>query len=166
MISYHIILYHIIYIYIYMYTYTYIDIYTYIYIYYWVQRAYPHQMSLVPRQPHRCYDVRVRASHVLHPVRIARINPGHLDVSCRLAAACTPSSHSKNSATKICSKGWVAQKPFLIGSLTAALRFSKGWVRKDANLGLRTGCMMVRACACACVCGAGNEIGRRDYRML
>ena len=25
---------------------------------------------------------------------------------------CTPSSHSKNSATKICSKGWVAQKPF------------------------------------------------------
>ena len=24
----------------------------------------------------------------------------------------TPSSHSKNSATKICSKGWVAQKPF------------------------------------------------------
>ena len=27
-----------------------------------------------------------------------------------------------------------------IGSLTAALRFSKGWVQKDANLGLRTGC--------------------------
>ena len=27
----------------------------------------------------------------------------------------------------------------LIGSLTAALRCSKGWVRKDANLGLRTG---------------------------
>ena len=52
----------------------------------------------------------------------------------------TPSSHSKNSAIKICSKGWVAQKPFLTGSLTAALRFSKGWVRKDTNLGLRTGC--------------------------
>ena len=52
----------------------------------------------------------------------------------------TPSSHSKNLATKICSKGWVAQKSFLIGSLTAALRFSKGWARKDANLGLRTGC--------------------------
>ena len=31
----------------------------------------------------------------------------------------------------------------LIGSLTAALRFSKGWVRNDANLGLRTGCMYV-----------------------
>ena len=29
---------------------------------------------------------------------------------------------------------------FLIGSLSAALRFSKGWVRKDPNLGLRTGC--------------------------
>ena len=27
----------------------------------------------------------------------------------------------------------------LIGSLTAALRLSKGWVRKEANLGLRTG---------------------------
>ena len=24
----------------------------------------------------------------------------------------TPSSHSKNSQSKICSKGWVAQKPF------------------------------------------------------
>ena len=30
---------------------------------------------------------------------------------------------------------------FLIGSLTAALRLSKGWVRKDPNLGLRTGCI-------------------------
>ena len=29
---------------------------------------------------------------------------------------------------------------FLTGSLTAALGFSKGWVRKDANLGLRTEC--------------------------
>ena len=28
----------------------------------------------------------------------------------------------------------------MIGSLTAALRLSKDWVRKDANLGLRTGC--------------------------
>ena len=35
---------------------------------------------------------------------------------------------------KICSKGWVAQTPFLIGSFTAALRCSKGWVRKDLNL--------------------------------
>ena len=33
----------------------------------------------------------------------------------------------------------------LIGSLTAALRFSKGWVRKDANLRLRTGCKQVLA---------------------
>ena len=32
----------------------------------------------------------------------------------------------------------------LIGSLTAALRFSKGWVRKDSNLGLRTGRMFPR----------------------
>ena len=29
---------------------------------------------------------------------------------------------------------------FLIGSLTAAVRCSKGWVRQDANLGLRSGC--------------------------
>ena len=56
----------------------------------------------------------------------------------------TPSSHSKNSLSKICFKGWVAQKPYvLIGSFTAALRFSKGWVRKDTNLGLRTGCTML-----------------------
>ena len=27
----------------------------------------------------------------------------------------TPSSHSKNSLSKICSKGWVAQKPFSDG---------------------------------------------------
>ena len=52
----------------------------------------------------------------------------------------TPRSHSNNALSKICSKGWVAQKLFLIGSLRAALRFSKGWVRKDANLGSRTGC--------------------------
>ena len=32
---------------------------------------------------------------------------------------------------------------FLIGSLTAALRFSKGWVRRDANLGLRIGCTKI-----------------------
>ena len=59
----------------------------------------------------------------------------------------TPSSHSKNSLSKICSKGWVAQKPFLIGNLTAALRLSEGWVRKDPNLGLRTGCSSALAVA-------------------
>ena len=53
----------------------------------------------------------------------------------------TPSSHSKNSLSKICSKGWLAQKPLLIGSLTAALRFSKGWVRKDPNLVMGIGCI-------------------------
>ena len=52
----------------------------------------------------------------------------------------TPSSHSKNSLSKILSMGWVAQKPCLIGSLKAALRFSKSRIRKDTNLGLRTGC--------------------------
>ena len=50
---------------------------------------------------------------------------------------------------------------FLIGSLTAALRLSKGWVRKDPNLGLRTGCIrsFVRcssgapgSCRYMCVC--------------
>ena len=30
----------------------------------------------------------------------------------------TPSSHSNNSLSKICSKGWVAQAPFLIGTNT------------------------------------------------
>ena len=29
---------------------------------------------------------------------------------------------------------------FLTGSLTAALRFSKGWVRKDLNLVMEIGC--------------------------
>ena len=29
-----------------------------------------------------------------------------------ILAAPTPSSHTKNPATKICSKGWVAQAPF------------------------------------------------------
>ena len=52
----------------------------------------------------------------------------------------TPSSHSKISRHKTFAKGWVAKKLRLIGSLTAALKCSKGWVRKDANLGLRTGC--------------------------
>ena len=30
-----------------------------------------------------------------------------------------------------------------MGSLTAALRFSKAWVRKDAKLGLRSGCIHI-----------------------
>ena len=34
----------------------------------------------------------------------------------------------------------------LIGSLTAALRFSKGWVRKDLNLVMGIGCTWCRAC--------------------
>ena len=41
---------------------------------------------------------------------------------------------------KTFSKGWVAEKPFGVGSLTAALRFSKGWVRKDLNLVMGVGC--------------------------
>ena len=31
----------------------------------------------------------------------------------RIAPTPTPSSHSKNSLSKICSKGWVAQTPFV-----------------------------------------------------
>ena len=34
----------------------------------------------------------------------------HLDLALGMA---TPSSHSKNSPSKICSKGWVARKPFV-----------------------------------------------------
>ena len=49
-----------------------------------------------------------------------------------------PSSHHKIFPHKICSKGWV--NLFLIGSLTAALRLSKGWVRKDLNLVIGIGC--------------------------
>ena len=47
----------------------------------------------------------------------------------------TPSSHSKNSLSKICSKGWVAKKTCLIGNGRNGARFAKGWVRKEPNLG-------------------------------
>ena len=54
--------------------------------------------------------------------------------------AATAGSHHKIFPHKTFSKGWVAQEPFVIGSLTAALRFSKGWVRKDLNLVMGIGC--------------------------
>ena len=60
--------------------------------------------------------------------------------SLRWTSSVTSSSHHNIFPHKILSKGWVAQKPFLIGSLTAALRFSKGWVRKDLNLVMGIGC--------------------------
>ena len=55
----------------------------------------------------------------LHPVRIARIR-----------------------CPRFVPRVGLPRNLFLIGSLTTALRFSKGWVRKDANLGLRTGCIV------------------------
>ena len=83
-----------------------------------------------------------RCSHLVAAPALRAIASGHQapqDVA-QAPDRTTPSSHSKNSATKICSKGWVAQKPFLIGSLTAALRLSKGWVRKYLNLLIGIGC--------------------------
>ena len=53
---------------------------------------------------------------------------------------CTPSSHHNIFPHKTCSKGEVVEKPLLIGRLTAALRLSKGWVRKDPNLVTGIGC--------------------------
>ena len=73
-----------------------------------------------------------------HKDGVSNLNKYYLNI--RVTVLTTPNSNTKNSATKICSKGWVAQKLLLIGNLTAALKSSKGWVRKDANLGLRTGC--------------------------
>ena len=56
----------------------------------------------------------------------------------------TPSSHSKNSLSKICSKGWVAQKHCLIGNYRSGVIFSKGWVRKDENLITWIGCRVCK----------------------
>ena len=56
-------------------------------------------------------------SSAIHPVRIARIR-----------------------CPRFVPRVGLPRSRFLTGSLTVALRFSKGWVRKDQNLGLRTGC--------------------------
>ena len=52
----------------------------------------------------------------------------------------TPSSHRKIFPHKICPRVGLPRNLLLIGSLTAALRFSKGWVRKDLNLVMGIGC--------------------------
>ena len=57
----------------------------------------------------------------IHPVRIARLR-----------------------LPRFAPKVGLPRNRFLMGSLTAALRFSKGWVQKDANIGLRTGCSATR----------------------
>ena len=62
-------------------------------------------------------SVRTGCKSYVHPVRIARIRlPRFVGLPGNL---------------------------FLISGLTAALRFSKGWVRKDAILLIRTGCMYI-----------------------
>ena len=61
----------------------------------------------------------IRGLHDVHPVRIARFH-----------------------VTRLLPRVGLPRNLLLIGNLTAALRLSKGWVRKDPNLGLRTGCMM------------------------
>ena len=45
------------------------------------------------------------------------------------------------SLTRLFPRVGLPRNLFLIGSLTAALRFSKGWVRKDLNLVMGIGCM-------------------------
>ena len=67
--------------------------------------------------------------------------PIELGTDSALGASSTPSSHHKIFPHKTCSEGWVAQKNcLLIGSLTAALRLSKGLVRKYLNLVMGIGC--------------------------
>ena len=57
-----------------------------------------------------------RKQTLLGPVRIARIH-----------------------VTRFSPRVGLPRQLYLIGNLTAALRFAKGWVRKDANLGSRIG---------------------------
>ena len=69
---------------------------------------------------------------------------GRLLAECVFVSDIIQSSHHNIFPHKTFSKGWVAQKPILIGSLTAALRFSKGWVRKYLNLVMGIGCNVPR----------------------
>ena len=58
-------------------------------------------------------------------------------------SACTPSSHhSIFPHNTFCPRVGLPRNFILIGSLTAALRFSKGWVRKDLNLVMGIGCTL------------------------
>ena len=80
------------------------------------------QACIANRQLHRgmsTFEQMIRER--VHPVRIARI-------------------HYPRFVPRV----GLPRNLFFIGGLTAALRFSKGWVRKDANLGLRTGCKQIQ----------------------
>ena len=110
-------------VYIYIYIHTYIYIYMgYIHIYIYIHIIYIYIYGTHPTiatPPSVTWKPSFSAPHraVIHPVRIARIP-----------------------YPRFVPRVGLPRNLFLIGSLTAALRFSKGWVRKDANLGLRTGC--------------------------
>ena len=56
----------------------------------------------------------------------------------------TPSSHHNFCLTISFPRVGLPRNLFLIGSLTAALIFSKGWVRKYLNLVMGTGCTRKR----------------------
>ena len=60
--------------------------------------------------------------------------------ACRKEAKATPSSHHKISLTWFVPRVGLPRNLCLIGSLTAALRCSKSWVRKDLNLVMGIGC--------------------------
>ena len=67
-----------------------------------------------------------------HPARPVR-SPGE---------STTPGLHNKIPALKIFARGWVAHESIFVTLST--LRFSRGWVRKDGNLVMETGCIVVR----------------------
>ena len=113
-----------VYVYIYIYIYTYMCIHIYIYIHtcmylcmYTSQRSRHTGAALATprRDPHD--EASQAVIFYIHPVRIARI-------------------HYQRFVPRV----GLPRNHLLTGSLTVALRLSKGWVRKDANLGLRTGC--------------------------
>ena len=137
-----------IHIYIYMYTHTYTHTHTYVYIYIYTRI---HGQTLIAA---------VSLLSSARPLnRFARslaqlCNATHVASGTR---ANTPNSNHNIFPHKTFSRVWVAQKPFLIGSLTAALRCSKGWVRKDLNLVMGIGCIApCHSATCMIRCARGR----------
>ena len=89
-------------VYIYIYIYTYVDTYIHIYV-------YIHMYMNIYIYIYICKE-RERERETLY---LIQLSVPSLAVCPSSESRTTPSSHSKNSLSKICSKGWVAQKPFV-----------------------------------------------------
>ena len=126
------------YVYVYIYIYIYICIYIYIHLYIYIQRErerFIYLFILICIFIQICIYIYI---YVWVSV-LARCSP-HRALARLSPARVRPIRIPRIRLPRFVPRVGLPRKPLLIGNLTAALRLFKGWVRKDANVGLRTGC--------------------------